>query len=73
MRWMTMRLWLVRFLPCTDHPRTESARGSGSRLQTACAQNGKGTDNGHDSINVGCTITIVKVVDRVRRRGLTKA
>jgi hypothetical protein len=58
-------------LPCTGHPRTKEVRGSGSRLETACAQSGKGTDRGHGPINVGCTMTVVKVIGRVRKHRLT--
>ena len=67
-----MSLGLVGFLPCTDHPRTKNVRGSGSRLETACAQCGNGTDRGHDAINVGHDGSDVKVEGRDRRQRLTK-
>src|SRR5690349_18306431 len=36
-------------------------RGSGSRLQTACAESGNGTDRWHDALNLGFVTAEVKV------------
>ena len=63
---------MVGFCRVTIVPGLKARPGLSSRLQTACTQSGKGTDRGHDVINVGRAGVSVKVAGRDRRQRLTK-
>lgn len=67
-----MELWLVGCPLCTDHPRTEGVRGSGSRLQTACTQSENGMVRVHDALNLGRALSNVKVAGRDGKHHSTK-